>query len=269
MTSPRSTGELLYALEKAKKCGRVRAARREVREDVVVRAHDEHHVLAHHAQLLALVADVVRVDRDDELGVQLLPVVHLGEEREQALVEVALEVRVLALGDERGRNRVLGARVVGIGDFGGAYCFGDGTGATCPCGNNGVAGAGCVNGTGLGARLTNSGSASIAGDDLVLSGSQMIGNQPALYFQGNNATGSGAGIQFGDGLRCAGGGVIRLQIRFSDSSGASSTTASIATKGACTAGDVKRYQIWYRDPQTSPCGAQFNLSNGVEITWVP
>ena len=83
---------------------------REVREDVVVRAHDEHHVLAHHAQLLALVADVVRVDGDDELGVQLLPVVHLGEEREQALVEVALEVRVLALGDERGRDRVLGAR---------------------------------------------------------------------------------------------------------------------------------------------------------------
>ena len=164
---------------------------------------------------------------------------------------------------------ILGARVVGIGDFGGAYCFGDGTGASCPCGNNGVAGAGCANGTGLGARLTNSGSASIAGNDLVLSGSQMIGNQPALYFQGNNATGSGAGIQFGDGLRCAGGAVIRLQIRFSDSSGASSTTASIATKGNCTAGDVKRYQIWYRDPQTSPCGSQFNLSNGVEITWVP
>ena len=29
MTSPRSTGELLYALEKAKKCGRLRAARRD------------------------------------------------------------------------------------------------------------------------------------------------------------------------------------------------------------------------------------------------
>jgi hypothetical protein len=32
-------------------------------------------------------------------------------------------------------------------------------------------------------------------------------------------------------------------------------------------GDVKRYQIWYRDPQGSPCGAQFNLSNGMEIVW--
>jgi len=32
-------------------------------------------------------------------------------------------------------------------------------------------------------------------------------------------------------------------------------------------GDVKRYQLWYRDPVTSVCGAQFNLSNGVEVTW--
>ena len=168
-----------------------------------------------------------------------------------------------------GGYAIIGARVVGIGDFGGAYCFGDGAGAACPCGNNGVAGAGCVNGTGLGARLTNSGSASIAGDDLVLSASQMIGNQPGLYFQGNNAVNGGAGNQFGDGLRCAGGGVIRLQVRFSDPSGASSTNASIATKGGCAAGDVKRYQVWYRDPVTSPCGAQFNLSNGVEITWAP
>jgi hypothetical protein len=32
-------------------------------------------------------------------------------------------------------------------------------------------------------------------------------------------------------------------------------------------GDTKRYQVWYRDPNGSPCGAQFNLSNGFEIVW--
>jgi hypothetical protein len=33
------------------------------------------------------------------------------------------------------------------------------------------------------------------------------------------------------------------------------------------AGDVKRYQLWYRDPASTPCGAQFNLSNGLEVIW--
>ncbi len=77
----------------------------------------------------------------------------------------------------------------------------------------------------------------------------------------------GLGVQFGDGLRFAGGGVIRLQVRFADVNGGSATSLSVATKGGCAAGDVKRYQIWYRDPATTPCGAQFNLSNGYEITW--
>ena len=32
------------------------------------------------------------------------------------------------------------------------------------------------------------------------------------------------------------------------------------------AGDVKRFQYWYRNPGGSPCGSQFNLTNGYEIT---
>ena len=70
-----------------------------------------------------------------------------------------------------------------------------------------------------------------------------------------------------DGLRCAGGGVIRLQVRFSDANGSSLTTIGIAAKGGCAAGQLKRYQAWYRDPSGSPCGTQFNLTNGYEITW--
>ncbi|MDE0892871.1 MAG: hypothetical protein OSB14_11865, partial [Planctomycetota bacterium] len=67
----------------------------------------------------------------------------------------------------------------------------------------------------------------------------------------------------------AGGGVVRLQVRFASSTGESETNASLSAIGQPVAGDVKRYQVWYRDPVTSPCGAQFNLSNGVEITWAP
>jgi hypothetical protein len=151
------------------------------------------------------------------------------------------------------------------GSAGTAFCFGEA--AACPCANAGSAESGCANGSGAGAILDGSGSASISADDLVLESSQLIPNQPGLYFQGNNAVNTGLGVPFGDGLRCAGGGVIRLQVRFADANGGSATNISVATKGGCAAGDVKRYQIWYRDPATTPCGAQFNLSNGYEITW--
>jgi len=151
------------------------------------------------------------------------------------------------------------------GSVGTAFCFGDAT--TCPCANGGAGDSGCANGSGAGAILAGSGSASISADDLVLDCAQLIPSQPGLYFQGNNAVNSGNGNPFGDGLRCAGGGVVRLQVRFADASGASATSISVATKGGCAAGDVKRYQVWYRDPASTPCGAQFNLSNGYEISW--
>jgi len=150
---------------------------------------------------------------------------------------------------------------------GSAFCTGDGGGTPCPCGNNSTNGGGCANGSGDGNVLTTSGSDSISAADLVLSSANAIVSQPGLYFQGNNAVNGSNGNIFGDGLRCAGGGVIRLQVRFSDGSGGSSTTIDIGAKGGVSAGDVKRYQHWSRDPNSSPCGSQFNLSNGIEITW--
>ena len=147
------------------------------------------------------------------------------------------------------------------------FCHGDGSGTPCPCANNGNNGEGCANGTGVGGKLRSTGSSSIAAADLVLTGEQLIPSQPGLYFQGNNAINTGNGNIFGDGLRCAGGGVIRLQVRFADSSGASQTSVNISAQGGVAAGDTKRYQIWYRDPNTSACGSQFNLSNGLELTF--
>src|SRR5690606_19672586 len=48
-----------------------------------------------------------------------------------------------------------------------AYCFGDGSGTLCPCGNTGAAGAGCANGANAGGGvLASSGSSSIAAADL-------------------------------------------------------------------------------------------------------
>jgi len=148
------------------------------------------------------------------------------------------------------------------------FCSGDGSGSTqCPCGNNASPGEGCQNGSGAGATLSCSGDASVGIDTLVLSSTQLLPNQPCLFFQGNNAINSGDGITFGDGLRCAGGGVIRLQVRFPDANGDAETNISVSVKGGCMAGDLKRYQNWYRDPASSVCGSLFNLTNGVEVTW--
>ena len=147
------------------------------------------------------------------------------------------------------------------------FCSGDGSASMCPCGNSGAAEEGCMNGTGLGGKLSTGGTASVIGNSLVLRGSQLAPSQPGLYFQGNNAVNSGNGNPFGDGLRCAGGGVKRLQVRFADSAGDSETSISISSQGAVAPGDVKRYQLWYRDPILSFCGFGFNLSNGVEVTW--
>jgi hypothetical protein len=155
-------------------------------------------------------------------------------------------------------------------DFGpgSSFCFGDGSQAACPCGNTGGEGEGCANDLGSGALLTGSGSASLMYDDLVLTTSQLTPGS-GLYFQGNNAVNGGDGNPFGDGLRCAGGGVRRLEVTFANAGNdlTTSTSVSIATEGDVSAGQTRHYQYWYRDSNGSPCGSGFNLSNAYEVTW--
>jgi len=158
------------------------------------------------------------------------------------------------------------------------YCFGDGTGTACPCANSGVAGNGCANSLNAnGANLAASGIASITGDTWLLSGSG-VPNGPGLYYQGVNQLGGGNGVTFGDGLRCVAGSVFRLGIVIA--SGNASTYPSpnppaanqvvISVKGFNAAGDVRNYQLWYRDSDPSFCSAStFNLTNAVNVTWTP
>jgi hypothetical protein len=149
------------------------------------------------------------------------------------------------------------------------FCLGDGSGTGCPCNNQGGSGEGCGNSNGPGAKLTASGSASISAGNLVLSASGLIPSQSGLYYQGDNSIAGGNGVTFGDGLRCTGANTIRLQIITANSQGNSATTVNIANKGGVTAGQTKRYQLWYRDPVFSPCLNGFNLSNGYEVVWAP
>jgi len=147
------------------------------------------------------------------------------------------------------------------------YCFGDGSGTACPCGNAGLAGNGCASSINPnGGNLASSGAASISSDTLVLLGTGMPSSS-ALYFQGTTQIATA----FGDGLRCASGTITRLGTKTNNGSGASQYPApgdlSVSVRGGCAAGDVRNYQCWYRNAATFCTASTFNLTNGLNVTW--
>jgi hypothetical protein len=99
-----------------------------------------------------------------------------------------------------------------------------------------------------------------------------------LFFQGTTASGGGAGVVFGDGVRCAAGTVIRLGIKTTVNSGFFGGVASypqpgdqaISVRGAVPAtGAVRLYQAWFRNSAAYCTSSTFNLSNGLRATWLP
>ncbi len=153
-----------------------------------------------------------------------------------------------------------------------AYCFGDGAAhaTPCPCGNSGASGRGCANSVDArGARLSVSGSPSVAGDTVVLAGEGMP-NASALYFQGSLRQAGGVGVVFGDGLRCVGGTIFRLGTK-TNAANASQYPgvgdASVSVRGGIQAGDVKTYQVWYRNAAAFCTTSTFNWTNGVQVVW--
>lgn len=153
------------------------------------------------------------------------------------------------------------------------FCYGDGTSTPCPCGNSSAVGAneGCLNSFGTGGRLRLSGVARIGDDTLHLNGSGMPSSS-ALYFQGTTQVAGGLGSVFGDGLRCAGGAVIRLGTKINVaglSSYPSGADQSISVRGVVAAGDTRTYQIWYRNAAAFCSTDTFNVSNGAQVSWAP
>jgi hypothetical protein len=155
------------------------------------------------------------------------------------------------------------------------FCFGDGTGTACPCGNNSTpgAGAGCLHSFGQGAVLSASGTASVASDSILLTAVGMPPSTSVLFFQGTIQQNGGAGAVFGDGLRCAGGTVVRLGSKTVTGGTASYPgigNASVSVKGQIPAGGgTRQYQAWFRNQAPFCTAAVFNLSNGLTIPWVP
>jgi hypothetical protein len=94
----------------------------------------------------------------------------------------------------------------------------------------------------------------------------------ALYFQGSLAFAGGAGSPFGDGLRCAGGGIIRIATVL-NSNGMSAYPvpgqASLSAAGLVFYQGNVGYQVWYRNSASFCASSLFNLTNAVQVGWGP
>jgi hypothetical protein len=153
------------------------------------------------------------------------------------------------------------------------FCFGDGSGTACPCGNTSlpIQQGGCLNSLGLAGRVIDAGASSLSADTFALQGTNMPASS-ALYFQGTSQQNGGAGGTFGDGLRCASGTTIRLSTK-SNVGGASQYPAlgdvPVSVRGLVGSPGTRTYQIWYRNAAAFCTSATYNLTNGLLVTWIP
>ncbi len=182
--------------------------------------------------------------------------------------------------DDRTWYDGVGYKAAGPGGPGTPFCFGNtAAGNPCPCGNDNDGsdplGAGCQHDDSVaGARLGASGVASVTADTLLFEGHRGPVSNSSMFFQANNNQ-DGAGLFLGDGIRCAGGGLIRLKVKLTDATGyADSSPMVVTTRSASfghpiTAGETLYYQWWFRDVNGSPCGTESSTSNGYMITWAP
>src|SRR5262249_50768316 len=92
------------------------------------------------------------------------------------------------------------------------FCFGDGAPIVCPRGQAGAPGNGCANSAvPAGANLAVTGAATLAADTVLLTASGMPAGNPGIFLQGSAVI---APIGFGDGMRCIGGLLLRLNLKF-------------------------------------------------------
>jgi Tol biopolymer transport system component len=159
------------------------------------------------------------------------------------------------------------------------FCFGDGTGAACPCGNSGAAGHGCQNSAGTGgAILTGSGTPSLAADTVHFTSSGELPTSTSVLLSGPTPVNP---VNYGDGLRCVGGTLKRLYthsaaggvVTMPQGTDLSVSARSAAQGDPLSVGSTRIYQVYYRDPSStycaSPTGGTFNISNALAVVWGP
>ena len=158
----------------------------------------------------------------------------------------------------------------------------------CPCGNAPAGpGRGCNNSANTGgARLvmTSPNGASVSNDTVVATATNELPFRTTLFLQGDGLI--AGGVLSGDGVRCAGGQLLRLNgLSTAASNGQGTATypnalspQGIAARSAALGapilpGDVRHYQALYRDANPtfcpSPQGDTWNATSAVTLTWGP
>ncbi|MCC6409875.1 MAG: hypothetical protein IT453_22165 [Planctomycetes bacterium] len=130
---------------------------------------------------------------------------------------------------------------------------------------------GCANSTGVGATLNTGGTSSVGADDLTIGVSNMPNNVNGILFMGDDWN---LPTPFKDGARCVYGSIFRYPVQSSGPTGSMTFGPGLAAYssgwplGTITAGSTWYFQGWYRN-QTGPCGTGTNLSNAVQVDFVP
>ena len=118
------------------------------------------------------------------------------------------------------------------------------------------------NTVGFGARIDSTGSASISANELTLLASRLPPLSMGVFFMGTQA----AQLPFGNGVLCVGGALTRMPVGVIDEDGRTWRALDFAGLGI-TAGDVRQFQLAYRD--AAAIGATFNASDAVRVTFLP
>jgi hypothetical protein len=122
------------------------------------------------------------------------------------------------------------------------------------------------NSTGAAASMSWGGTTSISDNSAILLVSDLPANQPGLFFYGPNQV----NLSFGDGIRCVGGGLTRLNPAvFADSAGDAQRALDFTAHPLSTLnpGDTFNVQCWNRDPAAMQSG--FNLSDALSAILCP
>jgi hypothetical protein len=152
-------------------------------------------------------------------------------------------------------------------------CLGDGSYEICPCFNFGIVGHGCQNSMGTGGGvLSGSGTPSLAADSVQFTTADELPSALSIVLQGDALI---SPVNFGDGLRCAGGILKRLFVKSAsggvitapDVGDPSISLRSAALGDPCSVGSMRVYQVYYRDPNLQFCGHGFNSTNAIAVAW--
>jgi hypothetical protein len=120
-----------------------------------------------------------------------------------------------------------------------------------------------ANSTGAAATLSWTGSTSVTANDLVLIATP-VPNQAGLFYYGPNQL----DLPFGNGRRCVGGAVYRLDVHVASGnvlSHALDITTPPGMGGQIQVGSSWNFQAWFRDPMGG--GAAHDLSDGLEAVF--